>query len=122
MARLLLNLRHVPDDEADEIRALLERHGHAFFETPPSRWGISMGAIWLRDDDDLAQVQALLARYQAERAQRARAELAEARREGRAETLLQRLRREPLRVFLLLAAAGFVLYLTLAPFLGFGGR
>lgn len=122
MARLLLNLRYVPDDEADEIRALLERHGHAFFETPPSRWGISMGAIWLRDDDDLEQVQALLARYQAERARRARAELAEARREGRAETLLQRLRREPLRVLLLLAAAGFVLYLTLVPFLDLGGR
>jgi len=121
MARLLLNLRHVPDDEAEEIRALLEEHGHAYFETPPNRWGISMGAIWLRDDEHLEQVQALLARYQAERARRARDALAEARRQGRADTLVQRLRREPLRVVLLLGAAALVLYLTLAPFIGLGG-
>lgn len=120
MARLLLNLRHVPDDEADEIRALLEQHGIEYFETPPSRWGISLGGIWLQQDADLDHVRALLARYQAGRLQRARAELAEARRTGRVATFIGQLRREPLRVLLLLAAAALVLYLTLAPFLTFG--
>ncbi|MFO7288296.1 MAG: DUF6164 family protein, partial [Gammaproteobacteria bacterium] len=52
MAKLLLNLRGVPDDEADEIRALLEEHGIAFYETPPSRWGVSAGGIWLRRRED----------------------------------------------------------------------
>ncbi len=44
MARLLFNLRNVPADEADEVRALLRAHGFAFHETPPSPWGISAGA------------------------------------------------------------------------------
>ncbi|PWG65484.1 DUF6164 family protein [Spiribacter halobius] len=121
MARLLLNLRHVPEDEADDIRALLDRHGFAYFETPPNRWGISVGGIWLRDEEDFEAVQTVLARYQAERAERARAAYAADRRAGRAETLLQRLRRDPLRSLALLAAVALVLYLTLMPFLTLGG-
>lgn len=120
MARLLLNLRHVPDDEADDVRALLERHGFGYFETPPSRWGISLGGIWLREDEDLEAAQAVLARYQAERAAQARAAHEAERREGRAETLLQRIRRDPLRILAVLAGIAVVLYLTLMPFLTFG--
>jgi len=121
MSRLLLNLRHVPEDEADDVRALLDQHGFAYFETPPNRWGISVGGIWLRDDGDLEAAQAVLARYQAERAERARAAYAAERRAGRAETLLQRLRRDPLRGLVLLGAIALVLYLTLMPFLTLGG-
>jgi len=47
MTTLLLNLRRVPDDEADEVRALLERHDIPFYETTPSLWGVSAGGIWL---------------------------------------------------------------------------
>ena len=47
MATLLLNLRHVPEDEADDVRALLDANGIAWYETQPSRWGISGGGIWL---------------------------------------------------------------------------
>ena len=49
MPHHLMNLRHVPDDEADEIRALFEEHGVRYYETPPSRWGISMGGFWVHD-------------------------------------------------------------------------
>ncbi|WP_421711891.1 DUF6164 family protein [Alcanivorax sp.] len=47
MTTLLLNLRRVPDDEADEVRALLEQNQILFYETAPSMWGISSGGIWL---------------------------------------------------------------------------
>ena len=47
-----MNLRHVPDDEADEIRTLFEAHGIRYYETPPSRWGISMGGFWTHDDGE----------------------------------------------------------------------
>jgi hypothetical protein len=33
MAKLLLNLRNVPDDEADDVRALLDEHDIAYYET-----------------------------------------------------------------------------------------
>ncbi|MGH8025314.1 MAG: DUF6164 family protein, partial [Pseudoxanthomonas sp.] len=35
MAKLLLNLRNVPDDEADEVRAWLTESGMDFYETQP---------------------------------------------------------------------------------------
>jgi hypothetical protein len=73
MAKLLLNLRHVPEDETDEIRALLEEHGIGYYETEPNRWGISAGAIWIKDDSRYADAMALMAAYQQERSARARA-------------------------------------------------
>jgi hypothetical protein len=41
MSKLLLNLKMVLDDEADDVRAMLEEHDIAYYETAPSRWGIS---------------------------------------------------------------------------------
>ena len=52
MTTLLLNLRRVPDDEADEVRALLEQNQILFYETAPSMWGISSGGIWLTQPED----------------------------------------------------------------------
>ncbi|MCX7033145.1 MAG: DUF6164 family protein, partial [Arenimonas sp.] len=47
MAKLLLNLRNVPDDEADEVRDLFVTHAIDVYETKPSLWGVSAGGIWL---------------------------------------------------------------------------
>ena len=98
MAKLLLNLRDVPDDEADDVRGFLDSGGIVYYETPPSWWGISAGGIWIRDDGDVAQAKRLMAEYQRERQARARAERAEALRNGTAETFVDVLRTQPLRV------------------------
>ena len=98
MSKLLLNLRDVPDDEADDVRRFLDTGGIAYYETPPSWWGISAGGIWIRDDGDVAQAKRLMAEYQRERQARARAERAEALRNGTAETFVDVLRTQPLRV------------------------
>ncbi|HET7415147.1 MAG TPA: DUF6164 family protein [Arthrobacter sp.] len=45
MPKLLLNLRNVPDDDADDVRALLDAERIAFHETAPSPWGIPAGGI-----------------------------------------------------------------------------
>ncbi len=45
MSKLLLNLRNVPDDEADDMRALLDAKRIAFHETAPSPWAISVTGI-----------------------------------------------------------------------------
>src|SRR5690554_7850067 len=82
MAKLLLNLRHVPDDEADEVRALLERNEIAFYETRPSLWGVSAGGIWISRDADMAVAKRLFAEYQERRRATARAEYEAARRAG----------------------------------------
>jgi hypothetical protein len=41
MTKLLLNLRNVPDDEADDVRALLDDHDIAYYETSPGFSSIS---------------------------------------------------------------------------------
>ena len=67
MAHLLFKLKGVPETEADEVRALLTEHQIDFYETPPSIWGVSMEAIWLRDDEQLVTAQQLLHEYQQRR-------------------------------------------------------
>ena len=116
MATMLLNLRHVPDDEADEVRALLAEHDIAYYETPPNRWGISMGAIWLRHDGDADHAKRLLADYQAQRQRRMRAVYEEQVRDRTADTLASRARREPIRVIVYCAIVALLLYLMLVPF------
>src|SRR5690606_12096114 len=86
MAKLLLNMRMVPADEAEDVRGFLAEHGIAFHETKPSRWGISHGGIWVSDDRDYPRARSLMDAYQAARSERVRAEYAQARADGSAET------------------------------------
>ena len=115
MAKLLMNLRNVPDDEADEVRALLDQHGVRYYETRPSRWGISFGGIWLRDEAGFAAAQQLLATYQQERQQRACAEREADEREGTVETFWSVVRAEPGRVALVVIGILFTLALFALP-------
>jgi hypothetical protein len=115
MSKLLLNLRDVPDDEADDVRRLLDSGGIGYYETPPSLWGISAGGIWIRDDGDVAEAKRLMVDYQRERHARARAERAEAERNGTAETFAHVLRTQPLRVALTAIAIAFLLGLMALP-------
>lgn len=120
MSALLMNLRHVPEDEAAEVRALLDEQGIAFYETPPSMWGISAGGIWLRDDGDREVAKALLADYQRRRYDRQRSAWRQARERGEAPTLGSRLRHSPVRTLAFLIAGLAVLLIALVPFLTFG--
>jgi hypothetical protein len=67
MAVLLFSLRGVPEDEADEVRELLTEHDIDFYETPAGNWGVSMPALWLRNNAELAKAQVLLHDYQQQR-------------------------------------------------------
>lgn len=115
MSRLLLNLRHVPADEADDVRALMREAGIAFYETRPSMFGISAGGIWLREDADEPRARTLLRDYQATRGEQARRAFDEARREGRVPGVLDQLRDDPRRVLLVFAGIALMLGLTALP-------
>lgn len=104
MSKLLLNLRMVLDDEADDVRAMLDAHRIEYYETRPMRWGISHGGIWVSHDQDIVQAKALMADYQAQRRERVLAERAAAVQDGSAETFGAVLRREPVRVVLTVLA------------------
>ena len=115
MSKLLLNLRNVPDDEADDVRAMLDAHAIAFYETRPSIWGISGGGIFVTEDAAIVEAKRLMADYQDQRGMRARAEYAAAVRDGTAETFWRQLRAEPGRVLLTLVAIACLLGLVALP-------
>jgi hypothetical protein len=117
MAKLLLNLRNVPDDEADDVRAFLDEHGIGYYETSPGFWNISLGGIWVREDGDVAQAKCLMAEYQAQRGERIRAENEAARRDGTLGNFWTVLRDEPARVLLAVFGILFALALVGLPVL-----
>lgn len=120
MAVALFRLRGVPDDEAEEIRALLSEHDIDFYETPAGNWGISMPAIWLNDDSQLESAKGLIEAYQQERAATARQEYQALKREGQAPRLLDALRDRPVRFVVYLAFILFLIVVSTKPFLEFG--
>lgn len=115
MPRLLLNLRNVPDDEVDEVQALMAEHGIACYSTPPGPFGITAGGIWLRHPEDYDYARELMDDYQAERAKLARAAWQSAREKGEHGTLTSTIRRHPLRMLLILIGSIFVLMVLFAP-------
>lgn len=115
MSKLLLNLRNVPDDEVDDVRAMLDAHGIAFYETKAGPWNISVGGIWVTEDAAVAEAKRLMADYQRQRGERARAEYDAAVRTGTAETFWSVLRAEPVRVLLTLLGILFALALVALP-------
>jgi hypothetical protein len=115
MSKLLLNLRNVPDDEADDVRALLDAKRIAFYETTPNLWGISAGGIWVADDADFPEAKRAFDDYEQQRSVRVRAEYAAAKHAGTAETFIDILRADPLRVVMTLLGILLALGLVALP-------
>lgn len=117
MARLLFRLGNVPDEEAEEVRALLEARGFDTYETRAGFWGLGVAAIWLHDETQFEAARKVLDAYQAGLAERMRRERDDLAERGEAPTLWTRLRHHPVRMLLVAAAVAVILALTLLPFL-----
>lgn len=118
MSKLLFKLRNVPEDEAIEVRSLLDEHEIDYFETTPGNWGISMPGLWLADAADFPRARALLDDYQTRRRLTEREKYAALRERGEAPTTWTLLRAKPLVVGLQLLALGLILYLSVRLFPG----
>ncbi|MDR2877481.1 MAG: DUF6164 family protein [Chromatiales bacterium] len=117
MAKLLMNLRSVPEDEIAEVRALLHEHNIDFYETHPGRWRLSAGGFWIRETTQFARARALLDDYQKQRLMKARADYEARCARGEVETLSQRIARQPVQMLIYAIAIGLVLYLGMTPLL-----
>lgn len=117
MANIFFRLRNVPDDEADEVRQLLDDHLIPWYETSAGRWGISFPAIWLSDDRDQQRARQLLDAYQAERVQTQRREVSERLQRGEQLTILSQFLQRPLRTILAVVVILVVVYFSVTPFL-----
>ncbi len=116
MSALLFKLRNVPDDEAEDIRQLLDKNHIEYYETTAGNWGISMPAIWVQHDDDLAKAKSLLSDYQQNRAATARQAYNEMQTSGTAPSWFSRLKAKPLATAGIILFCLFVLYVMISPF------
>lgn len=120
MAKLLFKLKNVFDDEADDIRQLLDENQIDYYESPAGNWGISMHALWLKDESQFETARELIDEYQQQRSQRVQNEIEQQKASGEFETIFQRAINRPIQFLVYLVFILFVLYLSIAPFLDIG--
>ena len=116
MARKLYSLRNVPDDEADEMRSLLQEHDVDFHETSAGFLGIGTAAIWVKDETQFDLARDLIADYQAERYNNAREAYLRKLAEGTHTRFSDIFMRDPWRIFMMILFALFLILLTVLPF------
>ncbi len=107
MSVLLFKLNGVSDEEAHEVRELLDEHHIDYYETDAGRWGISVAALWLRDKEQLDHSKSLLAEYQRQRSSQYREPPL---------PLATRFKQAPLQHLLLIAAIAAIAYISIVPF------
>lgn len=122
MAKLLFKLNQVPEDEAADVRALLDEQGFVTYETQAGFWGLGVPAIWLRDDEQLPDAKRLLAQYQEQRREEQRQLYAEREANGDVPTVVDRAVAHPIRFVLLLIAVVVVLGFSILPFVAMIGQ
>ncbi len=120
MAKQLFILRGVPDDEADEIRTLLTERQIDFYETPAGSWGMSMPALWVKDESQFDQAKLLLDEYQQQRQEQARADYLALKKQGRQRGVFDLFKEQPLRYLLYLLLVVVLVYISVNPFLKLG--
>ena len=119
MAKLLFRMRNVPDDEAEEVRELLEKNEIKYFETSSGHMGISMPGLWLVDEQQFGQARALVDGYQEARRARVNSHYLEQREEDSIRTVWQSFRAEPARFILYVGLVLLVLFLSLRFYVSF---
>ena len=79
-----------------------------------------MAAIWLEDEAQLERAKILIQEYQRERSLRIRAEYEKLKREGKLETIIDRMEREPIQFVFYLAVILLIVYFSIKPFIDIG--
>ncbi len=115
MSTLVFKLRNVPDDEAAEVRTLLNEHNLDFYETTAGNWGIAMPGIWV-EDDDVGQARQLINQYQQSRSEIQRAQYQEAAARGETPAWYAQFINRPLATLGIVLFCLFIVYALLSPF------
>ena len=116
MSNLVFKLNSVPDDEAEEIRQLLDDAEINFYETDSGRWGLGYAAIWTKDKKALDTAKALIKEYQLNRYNRVMEEHRAIEESGEKISRLSFFLTSPIRFSILILFAGLLAYFTVIPF------
>lgn len=109
MAKLLFKLNGVTDEEANFVRARLDEAEVDYYETTEGRFGISLAAIWIRNEDDYPAARELLDDIQADWLEEVR--------QHPVQTTGERFLEHPTRFILSIVAIVAIASLTVIPFL-----
>jgi hypothetical protein len=66
----VFDITGAPNDEIDDVRDILRRNGIIYYETPRANFGISVAAIWVKNEEDYKKARILIDTYQKERRHR----------------------------------------------------
>ncbi len=116
MAKLLFPLRYVPDSEAQAIRELLDENGIEWYETTAGNWGISVAAIWLKNDAQWEKARACIDAFQHRLGEQSREAYRQQVEQGEAVSVLGLFLRNPFIYLLALAGTALILYFSIKPF------
>ena len=120
MSVIVFKLNGVPDDEADQVRALLDENSIDYYETSAGRWGISVAALWVKNDDDKPAARVLIEEFQSHRQEMIKAEYELLRSRGELESSLSRLLANPLQSIFYIIFILLIIYISLSPFISIG--
>ena len=117
MPHLLFNLQHVSDEEAEEVRSLLNSHDIEFYETHAGRWRIGFAGIWLPNLEQKEKAHQLIDQHQQLRSLNAEAERRRLQEQGYFWAFIENLQQNPLKVLAALVGIIAVLAVSLLPFM-----
>ena len=112
---MLMNLRHVPEDESDAVLEMLESHNIEHYQVPPSAFMISAGSIWIKQDEEFDRAKSLFDELQRERAEQAQADWQAQKDEGTQPKLLEALSENPGRLLAYVTIAVLIVLFMLTP-------
>ena len=115
MAILILKLRDVPEDELLEVQQLLDEHEIDYYETSAGNWGVSLPALWVREDAQAERAKALLKDYAAQRFGRVKGEYEARKDAGEAQGIIDIARHNPAQFVLYLLVIAAVLFISALP-------
>ena len=116
MSHLIFKLNGVPEDEASEIRQLLDEADILFYETDSGRWGLGFAAIWTKEQEILELAKNLIQEYQMSRYQKVTEEHHKIEQAGEKISRFEFFLTSPIRFSLLIIFAGALAYFTVVPF------
>ena len=107
---LLFRLANVPEDEACDVRQLLDDNHIDYYETDAGRWRLGVDALWLKDKSQLQQARDLISQYQQQRYQQAQQQAVQ-------QSWWQVLKAHPLQLLMTVLSVVIVLGVSILPFL-----
>lgn len=117
MSRIVFKLAGVEENEANDVRDLLEELDVAYYETDGGRWRIGVQAIWVTRDEDYDLARQAIDEYQASRSERFQEQWQQNGSRNLFVGFWQRCTESPLHFFMSVLSIAIVLGVTLVPFI-----